>query len=84
MRGWALLCGMIIVIIGIVEYSMLKDYLVACESKLDSKNIDLNLLQMCNQLRYAQYGSLLISAIGFCVCIYGIVKRSAPKIVRYD
>lgn len=84
MRGLILVSGMIIVIIGIVEYTMLRDYSHACESKLDLNNLDLNLLQMCNQIKYAQYGSLLVSGIGFCVSIYGAIKRSTHKIVRYD
>jgi len=84
MRGLALVSGMIIVVIGIVEYSMLRNYLMACESALDLNNIDLNLLQMCEQIRYAQYGSLGISAIGFCVSIYGAVKRSKRKLSQYE
>jgi hypothetical protein len=84
MRGLILVSGMIIVVIGMVEYSLLRNYLQACESTLDLNNIDMNLLQMCDQIRYAQYGSLVVSAIGFCVSLYGIVKRSTHKIVRYD
>jgi len=82
MRGLILVSGMIIVVIGMVEYSLLRNYLQACESIMDQRNIDLNLLQMCDQLRYAQYGTLFISAIGFCISLYGAVKRATQKVVR--
>jgi len=83
MRGLILVSGMIIVVIGMAEYSLLRNYLQACESAIDVNSLDMNLLQMCDQIRYAQYGSLLVSAIGFCVSLYGTVKRST-HIVRYD
>ncbi len=73
---------MIIVVIGMVEYSLLRSYSQACESILDENNIDLNLLQMCNQIKYAQYGSLLVSAIGFCISIYGAAKKATHEVVR--
>ena len=72
---------MIIVVIGMVEYSLLRNYLQSCESIIDEKNIDLNLLQMCEQIRYAQYGTLLISAIGFCISVYGAAKKATRKII---
>ncbi|MGH9998614.1 MAG: hypothetical protein ACRD90_01980 [Nitrosopumilaceae archaeon] len=77
-----LVSGMIIVVIGMVEYSLLRSYSQACESILDENNIDLNLLQMCNQIKYAQYGSLLVSAIGFCISIYGAAKKATHEVVR--
>ncbi len=82
MRGLILVSGMIIVVIGMVEYSLLRSYSQACESILDENNIDLNLLQMCNQIKYAQYGSLLVSAIGFCISIYGTAKKATHEVVR--
>ena len=82
MRGLILVSGLIIVVIGMAEYSLLKNYLQACEASIDVRNIDLNLLQMCNQIRYTQYGTLLVSAIGFSVSIYGVVKRSTHEIIR--
>ena len=82
MRGLILVSGMIIVIIGMVEYSLLRSYSQACESILDENNIDVNLLQMCNQIKYAQYGSLLVSAIGFCISIYGAAKKATHEVVR--
>ena len=82
MRGLILVSGMIIVVIGMVEYSLLRSYLQACESIIDESHIDLRLLQMCDQIKYAQYGTLLISAIGFCISIYGAAKKAAHKVVR--
>ena len=82
MRGLILVSGMIIVVIGMIEYSLLRNYLQACESIIDERNINLNLLQMCEQIRYAQYGTLLISAIGFCISIYGAAKKATHKVIR--
>jgi len=82
MRGLILVSGMIIVVIGMVEYSLLRNYLQACESIIDVRNPDLNLLQMCDQIRYAQYGTLFVSAIGFCISIYGAAKKQTQRVVR--
>ena len=75
MRGYVLISGILIVVIGILEYSLLRGYFLECEDTIRQGDITPHLLQMCDQIKYAQYGSLLMSAIGFCVSIYGAVAK---------
>ena len=76
MRPDILVGGIIILIMGIVGHSWMKNYITDCTNSVSTTSpVSSYLSQICDQLKLMQIGTIFSVAAGFCIMIYGSIAR---------
>jgi len=81
MKPSVLAMGVVLIIMGIMSYVAMKDFMTDCQSSANNGGpLAGYLTEMCGQLQLMQYGLTATSVVGFGITIYGAVAKK--KIVE--
>ena len=81
MKPIALAMGIVLIIMGVISYFTMQDFMTDCQSSANSSGpLAGYLKEMCGQIQMLQYGLTATAVIGFGITIYGVVGKK--KIVE--
>ena len=81
MKPVVLAMGIVLIIMGIVSYVTMQDFMTDCQSSVNNAGpLAGYIREMCGQLQLIQYGLTATAVSGFGITIYGAVAKK--KIVE--
>ncbi|MGI0021613.1 MAG: hypothetical protein ACRD9Q_02015 [Nitrososphaeraceae archaeon] len=81
MKPVALAMGIVLIIMGIMSYITIQDFMTDCQSSANNGGpLAGYLREMCGQIQLMQYGLTATAVVGFGITIYGVVAKK--KIVE--
>ena len=81
MKPIALAMGIVLIIMGVMSYFTMQDFMTDCQSSANTGGALAGYLkEMCGQIQMLQYGLTATAVIGFGITIYGAVAKK--KIVE--